>query len=60
MRALGEVNYNGPVVPDHVPAGVYPASAAKVGYHDPAGEAFCFGYIRAMIQAMETELGRRS
>lgn len=60
MRALGEVDFNGTVVPDHVPAGVYPAGAAKGAYHDPAGEAFCFGYIRAMIQAMETELGRRS
>jgi mannonate dehydratase len=54
MRALGEVHYNGMLVPDHVP---------RCGDNDlanRAGEAFIFGYIRAMIQAVDTELGRRA
>jgi len=57
MRALGEVNYGGPVVPDHVP--VAPGAKESAGggrYHDRAGESYCFGYIRAMIQAVQTEL----
>ena len=54
MRALGEVNFNGMVVPDHVPrCGSDPAA-------NRAGEAFILGYIRALIQAVDTELGRRA
>lgn len=52
MRALGDVNFNGMVVPDHVPQ-------CKDSEGGPrAGEAFIFGYIRALIQAVDTELGR--
>jgi len=54
MKALGEVNFNGMVVPDHVP--FCENSEAGPG----AGEAYIFGYIRALIQAVETELGRLS
>jgi len=54
MRALGEVNFNGMVVPDHVPrCGSDPAA-------NRAGEAFILGYIRALIQAVDTELGRKA
>jgi len=53
MRALGEVNFNGMLVPDHVPRCGDDAVANRVG------EAYIFGYIRAMIQAVETELGSR-
>jgi mannonate dehydratase len=41
MRALREVNFNGMVVPDHVP-------------RCAGGEAYIFGYIRALIQAVNT------
>ena len=51
MRALGAVNFNGMVVPDHVPR-------CEGGEGGPkAAEAFIFGYIKAMIQAVDTELG---
>ena len=52
MRALGEVNFNGMVVPDHVPR----CGGDRVA--NRASEAYIFGYIRAMIQAVDTELGR--
>ncbi len=45
MRALEEVGYQGMVVPDHVPD----TSGGEGGAR--AGEAFTFGYIRALIQA---------
>jgi mannonate dehydratase len=54
MKALGEVNFNGMVVPDHVPRCVDSEAGPK------AGEAYIFGYIRAMIQAVNTELGREA
>jgi mannonate dehydratase len=41
MRALKEVNFNGMVVPDHVP-------------RCAGGEAYIFGYIRTLIQAVNT------
>jgi len=53
MKALGEVNFNGMLVPDHVPRCGEGAAEAR------AGEAFIFGYIRGAIQTVETELGRR-
>jgi mannonate dehydratase len=52
MKALGEVGFEGMVVPDHVPV----CEGSKAG--PEAGEAFIFGYIRALMQAVETELGR--
>jgi mannonate dehydratase len=54
MRALGEVEFNGMVVPDHVP------QCGNTPGVDRVSEAYIFGYIRAMIQAVETELGRRA
>ena len=51
MRALGEVNFSGMLAPDHVPRCV----ASEAGAN--AAESFAFGYIRAMIQAVNTELG---
>jgi len=53
-KALGEVNFNGMVVPDHAPRCEDSEGGGK------AGEAYIFGYIRAMIQAVETELGGSS
>jgi len=50
MKALGEVRFNGMVVPDHVPR-----CAGEGG--PKAAEAYIFGYIRALIQAVNTELG---
>lgn len=52
MRALGEVNFNGMVVPDHVPKCGGSEAGAK------AAEAYIFGYIRAAIEAVNTEVGR--
>ena len=49
MKALGEVDFNGIVVPDHVPHPVGSEAGPKTG------EAYIFGYIRALIQAVETE-----
>ena len=67
MRALVEVNYAGPVVHDHVPicGSERPPLGTAYGrngefYHGVAAESFAFGYIRAVIQAAETELGRRA
>ena len=51
MKALGEVRFNGMVVPDHVPR----CDGSEAG--PKAGEAFIFGYIRALIQAVNAELG---
>ena len=50
MKALGEVNFNGMVVPDHVP-GCESSEAGPL-----TGEAYTFGYIRALLDAVETEL----
>jgi mannonate dehydratase len=47
-RVLQEVGYEGMLMPDHVP-------------HDPtdptgsAGFAFCYGYIKGVLQALETK-----
>lgn len=54
MKALGEVDFNGMVVPDHVPR----CGASEAG--PKSAEAFIFGYTRAMIQAVSVELGRQS
>lgn len=50
MKALGEVGFDGMVVPDHVPACVESEARPRTG------EAFIFGYIKALMQAVETEL----
>jgi mannonate dehydratase len=52
LKAAGDVNFNGIVVPDHVPRPVNSEAGPK------AGEAYILGYIRAMIQAVDNELGR--
>ena len=52
MKALAEVNFNGMVVPDHVPR------CGDTVEKNRAAEAWIFGYIRAMIQATDTEAGR--
>jgi mannonate dehydratase len=54
IKALGEVNFNGMVVPDHVPL----CENSEAG--PEAGEAYIFGYIRALIQAVDTETGQLS
>ncbi len=54
MKALGEVNFNGMVVPDHVPQGQNTEGGRS---HE---EAYCIGYVRALIQAVNTELSRMS
>jgi mannonate dehydratase len=51
MKALGESNFNGIVCPDHVPV------PEKSDADKQTAEAYIFGYIRAMIQAVDTELG---
>ncbi len=45
MHALRRVGFTGMVVPDHVPRCVESGAGSR------AGEAFIFGYIRALIQA---------
>ena len=53
MKAIAESNFNGIVCPDHVPKCDIEGSDAGPN----SGEAYIFGYIRAMIQAVDTELG---
>ena len=52
MKALGQINFNGMIVPDHVPH----CENSEAG--SETGEAYIFGYIRALIQAVDDELGR--
>ncbi|MAF12389.1 D-mannonate dehydratase [Candidatus Poribacteria bacterium] len=50
MKALAEVGFGGMVVPDHVPVCEDSDAAPRTG------EALVFGYIRALMQAAETEV----
>jgi mannonate dehydratase len=54
MTALGEVKFDGMVVPDHVPV----CEGSEAG--PKAGEAFSFGYIRALMQAVATDFSHTS
>ena len=54
IKALGQVHFNGIIVPDHVPQCIDSEAGPKTS------EAYIFGYIRALIQAVDTELGRMS
>ncbi len=51
MRALCEVDFRGVVIADHIPA--------MVGGRY-AGTAYAVGYMRALIERAEAELGRKS
>jgi mannonate dehydratase len=48
-RALRDVQYPYMIMPDHVPAHSDPASSLQAF-------AFCYGYIKAMIQAINSEV----
>lgn len=48
MRALGEVNFRGIVIPDHVPGGGYPQ----------ANTAYTIGYMKALRDRVHAELRR--
>jgi mannonate dehydratase len=48
IRALYDVGYDGIVMPDHTPHHDDPESKLQ-------GQAFAFGYIKALIQAIEIE-----
>jgi mannonate dehydratase len=48
IRALRDVGYDGIVMPDHTPHHDDPASGLQ-------GQAFAFGYIKALIQAIANE-----
>jgi mannonate dehydratase len=48
IRALWEVDYDGMVMPDHIPRHEDPASGLQ-------GRAFAFGYIKATINAVTRE-----
>jgi len=49
MRIYKEVGYDGVLIPDHVPKS---ALDSRWGHR---AHAFCLGYIRALIQAVESE-----
>lgn len=49
IRALRDVDYSGMVMPDHIPRHEDPASGLQ-------GHAFAFGYIKALIQAVGSEV----
>jgi mannonate dehydratase len=48
MKALRDVKFEGPVIPDHVPGGGYPA----------ANNAYTLGYIKALRDRVNAEGGR--
>ncbi len=50
MRALCEVDFRGVVIADHIPEMIG-------GQH--AGTAYSVGYLRALTERAEAELGRR-
>jgi mannonate dehydratase len=52
MKALRQVRYNGPLVPDHVPGLL--GDPTGVGR---AGLAYCIAYIRALLHAANEEVG---
>lgn len=47
LKALRDVDYDGMVMPDHVPHHEDPAAALQ-------GHAFAFGYIKALMHAVES------
>jgi mannonate dehydratase len=49
VRALRDVNYTGMVMPDHIPQHEDPQSGLQ-------GHAFAFGYNKALIQAVYSEI----
>ena len=49
VRALRDVGYSGMVMPDHIPQHEDPGSGSE-------GHAFAFGYIKALIQAVASEV----
>ncbi|MBC7238126.1 MAG: mannonate dehydratase, partial [Chloroflexi bacterium] len=49
IKIYKEVGYDGVLVPDHVP---HSAIDSRMGHR---ARAFCLGYIRALIQAVESE-----
>ena len=49
VRALRDVGYDGMVMPDHIPRHEDPASGLQ-------GHAFAFGYNKALIQAVASEV----
>ena len=51
MRALRAVAYNGPMVPDHVPALVGDRGIGR------AGLAYCIAYMRALLRTTNEEVG---
>jgi mannonate dehydratase len=50
LKALRDVDYDGMVMPDHIPSHKDPASYLQ-------GHAYAFGYIKALMQAIEAEQG---
>lgn len=50
IRALRDVGYAGMVMPDHIPRHEDPASGLQ-------GHAFAFGYLKALIHAVGSEVG---
>ena len=51
MEALYDVNFQGIVVPDHVPR------CGESQEQRQLGESYCFGYIKALMKAVESSRG---
>jgi len=49
LRTYRDVGYDGALIPDHVPQSDLDTP------HGHRARAFCFGYIKAAIQALESE-----
>jgi len=56
VKALREVRYNGPMVPDHVPSLVGDPTGKDRGM-GRAGLAYCIAYMRALLRAANEEVG---
>ncbi len=48
IRALRDVEYDGMVMPDHIPSHADPASGLQ-------GHAYAFGYLKALMRVIGSE-----
>ena len=51
MKALRQVDFDGVVIPDHIP---------RMAGGPKAGAAFCFGYMKALLERANEEVGRQA
>ena len=54
MKALSDVNYDGTMVPDHVPGFT---GEKRIGHMGVSGNAYTIGYMKALLHAIKAEAG---